>query len=809
MAASKIVFKLIHGAASIDLMSGRYTAEFTPPDTDISFAVGGSTTANQFSGSSAVSYGARNKQVSFRVRILGDSESEISRGIEDVRAFLNRGTSDDPVAIEYKPNYDTPRPIWGQDGTRFYDVVSFGSLSIDPLYMSKIREKAARFVVTATIKPYGKGLPQIACQAKGGIHHDTPGTSDGRDRGVTIPQAITNLIANPIFGHATFSTSWAASQLTGQENTDPRFILWGIRSVKLRGTGASPVYVWNGATSASTYTISLYVKRADSGVIDANTCRAFFNGSAFASTYTALGDGWYRVSTAQTGSAVAGNYGINVTQGAEVYLAGAQLENRGFPTALCHGDMYGCAWAGTAHNSSTTRTAGYMRLPLTALSFGYVTGSLRSAVYFPTTATLANNIVIAYESINNFTVYYNQATSKWAFGDGTNTIASGVYALSADTPYIVHATWGYSSMALYVNGVSVATGSTRTIPTTNADYLYIGTDSGGALQHHHVIGDFTLWGEALTAAQVLANYTSLAPLAADKQRISSIPYFWTQDGDSSVDTFDDNTFDNWGVFQGVPGNSPADVEYLISGNGGDVGIVGLWDTREFIKPTRILYQDQGGTVDAGSSGGSYRRTAPAASTETDTNTSTVLWTSDPKLYRFVEGREWLAVVRLRIASGTGKLRQRLKVGASTYIAGRQTVAAPVTYFRQVIIPSIFFPKLNTGTFLYPNLSHFVTAKNSGAVNTDIDFYCLFPRTLVTFTAGTTLLRGTRWSTEYEFPAASIYNTSGIAVSSLDLIPDTYNVMLVSTDGGTYVASDSGAGGLTFATTRITPRYAIL
>lgn len=45
MAASKIVFKLIHGAAGLDLMAGRYTAEFTPPDTDISFAVGGSTTA--------------------------------------------------------------------------------------------------------------------------------------------------------------------------------------------------------------------------------------------------------------------------------------------------------------------------------------------------------------------------------------------------------------------------------------------------------------------------------------------------------------------------------------------------------------------------------------------------------------------------------------------------------------------------------------------------------------------------------------------------------------------------------------------
>lgn len=802
--------KLIRGARKLDLTSGRYrvSRDFSPPPVQQVTTVASGTSANRTGNVIAVDRRAKTRTWSWSIDVYGDTEAEVRRGLSDLSAFLAwAGDDADPVYLSYKPNSDTPEPVWGQDGTLRYEIIE-GNVDIGNSYgVQRLREKyVSTNPVSLSIQPYAVGLPQTAAQAKGGVVHDTPGTTDGRDRGVSVPFATTNYITNPVFGNATWNSGWTAgANLTASENSDMRYVLFGVRSAKLQATGATRLFYQALTLTVATYTISFYAKRPDGDTVDANTCQAYFNNTLQTSTYTSVGDGWWRVTYSGTASAAAANYGVGLASGQVVYVDGFQVEAIGFATPLHFGDMYGYAWSGTAHASTTTATTGYLRVPMTTDNLHVGQGSIRAVVNVPTLG-FGSNPVVFYEAATLLRLYYDTATTKWIFTDNVNSITGGT-ALTAGTTVVLHAVWDSGRLELYANGASIASGGTYTASASTPTYLYIGSTSGPANHHNQAFRDFTIYGEALTTAQVLADYTNIAPIVADGQRVTSIPYLWTEDGDGSLDSYDDNTNTNWCVVQGVPGSAPADTEYRLTGGlAYDNAALGMWSTREFISPLRILYQDQGGTADATSSGGNYRRVA-IGTTETAMNTSTLLWTSNKLMYRFVEGRKWYAMARTRVA-GTGKLRQRLALSTIDNVDGSTKVTAPATYFRQTTVPAIFFPRLSTGTFLYLNMAHYIMCQNTtAAVNSDIDFYCLFPSPLATFASGsTTIIRGTQYATEYD---ASNYNKTGTIAEPIEPQPDTFNVILFAAYGVPAGLADAGVSTITFTRITITPRFALI
>lgn len=806
--------KLVNGTRTLNLVGGRYRVaqDFVPPATRITTSIASGASSNRYGEAVVSGQRAETRQLTFSIDVYGDTEAEVRRGLSDLDAFLKwAGDENTPLYLYYKPNSDTPEPTWGQDGALRYEILD-GAVTISPFYgVSRLRERyVSRNPVSLTMQPYAIGLPQAAAQAKGSIHHDSVGSVDGRDRGLVVSVANTNHFTNPIFGNAAWSTGWTAgANLTATENTEAAFIAFGVRSAKLQATGATRTWTQSLTLTAATYTLSFYARRPDGAAITSATCSPWFNGSSVSGAYTDVGGGWYRVTYSGTGSAGAATYGAVLAAAQVVYVDGFQVELSSYATPLAHGDMYGSAFSSTTHASTTTRTTPYLRVPLTGKIWNVGSGSIRTVVTFPTGPS--SNPYLWYEAATGLRLYYDTAASRWTMTDGTNTITSGAGALTAGTSYVVHATWSSAGLAVYVNGASSASGGSFTPSASAPTYLYIGSTSTPANHQNQVFSDFVVWGVTLTSGQVASDYANIAPLVADRQRVTSIPYCWTKDGDNQVDNYNDSTRDNWGLFAHIPGTATADTEYVMTNEatGSYIGLA-LWSVREFINPGRVLYFDQGVAADAGSSNGDYYRLS-IGTTETNATMTSLAkpWASDPDLYRFVEGREWYSVVRARVA-GTGKLRQKLVLSPASTVTSRQWVAAPATYFRTVIVPSVFFPALYTGVFSYPQMSHYITAKNTASVNTDIDYYCLFPRPMAYLFAGsTTRLRGGNYSTEYENPATFIYNESGSVSDRIDLEPDAYNVLLFMSHGTNAGTLDSAAVICTFTTTTITPRYSLV
>lgn len=802
--------KLIRGARKLDLTSGRYrvSRDFSPPPVQQVTTVASGTSANRTGNVIAVDRRAKTRTWSWSIDVYGDTEAEVRRGLSDLSAFLAwAGDDADPVYLSYKPNSDTPEPVWGQDGTLRYEIIE-GNVDIGNSYgVQRLREKyVSTNPVSLSIQPYAVGLPQTCAQAKGSIIHDTPGTTDGRDKGVIVCNPQINYFTNPVFGHATWNSGWTAgANLTASENSDARFVLYGVRSGKLQATGASRLFYQALTLSAATFTLTFYAKRPDGDAVTASDCVAYFAGTLQTSTYTRVGDGWYRVSYTGTATGAAANYGVGLAANALVYVDGFQVENSGYATALAHGDMYGCAWSGTAHSSTTTRTAPYLRVPLTADTFNVGQGSIRCVVTVPNVPT--TNFVVWQEAATSMRIYYAQATSQWTLSDNTNSVTYTL-AITAGATYVLHAVWEGGRLQLYLNGASVASGGTFTAPSATPTYLYIGSDATPAFQQTQTFKDFAIFGEALTTAQVLADYTNIAPIVADGQRVTSVPYFWTKDGDSQVDTFDDSSNDNWGVIQGVPGTSPADTEYALTcATAGVIPAgIGIWQTGEFISPSRLLYQEHSGTVDANSSGGQYSRVS-IGTTATFLSSTTPAWTTDPRLYRFVENRQWYVLARVRAATTGGQIYQALALGGSNYILPNKKDKIASAFFRFKLLSSIHFPKLATDSMSYSGLSHYIFVKNTAAaVNTDLDFYTFLPRPLALLKLGSsyTYVRGSQYAAE---DTSGGETATGTLTEPIEAIPDVYNVLFLYNYQDS-VASDTPKTSWNF-TIKIRPRYALV
>jgi len=810
--------KLIQGGRSLDLSSGRYrvSQDFNPPAVQLTTVVAAGTSASAIGTASVIDRRAKPRTWSFSIDVYGNTEAEVRRGLNDLAAFLSwAGDDQDPVYLSYKPNSDTPEPSWGQDGTLRYEIVD-GTVDIGKGYgVQRLRERyVSRNPVTLTIQPYATGLPQTPAQAKGAITHDTVGTGTGRDRGVVVGYPTTNVMTNPIHGHPTWNTGWTASaNMVATENSDPRYIPegFGVRSAKLQAKGASADWYQSPTLTVSTYTLSCYVKRPDGGVVDSSVVQLIHNSSPRTTTYKSVGDGWYRLTYAGTGAAAVASYGLRLAGIATIlYASGWKLENVGYATPVTHGDMAGCAWSSTAHASTTTVTTPFLRLPISDDFFNKGAGCIRAVVTIPD-SSYGSNLVVFYDGASGFRGYFDTGGSIW-FNDGTNSI-NGSAAITAGVTYVVHWVWDQSRLQIYVNGSSVASGGTHTVQA-GYNYLYIGSDNTPALHQNQVFGDFTVWNQPLTTAQVLADYTNIAPIVADGQRVNTIPYLWTKDGDNAVDSFDDSSYDNWCVVRHVPGSAPAGVRYEIE-NGvtatWSTAWLGLWATREFINPGRVLYSEQSGTADGTCSGAAYKRTLIGTS-ETAANTSAISWASDPKLYRFVGGREWFANARMRIASGTGKARQLLFLSGLDSIRAQSYAQLFSGYFRDIMLPSVVFPDLDYNRVSFAGMAHYVAATNSANINTDLDFYCLFPKPMIELTIGTkTTIDGLNWYTEFYDPITlALYNKSGSAGSELALEPDAHNVLLFDAYGRySSVIADNAVDTITFSKVAITPRYSLV
>jgi len=178
-------------------------------------------------------------------------------------------------------------------------------------------------------------------------------------------------MTNPVFGHATWNNGWTVGVgLYGVQNTDRNFVLFGLNSGKFSciTTANGIAYQSINVGNVNVHTLSGYFKKQDGSAITSADVGFYYNATLTGVTYTAIGNGWYRISkdTAGLNSSVPTGF-ILLAVGVTIYCAGFQIEEKAYATPLAYGDLLGCSWSGTAHASTSARVAAYARVVTTDL----------------------------------------------------------------------------------------------------------------------------------------------------------------------------------------------------------------------------------------------------------------------------------------------------------------------------------------------------------------------------------------------------------------------------------------------------------
>ncbi len=108
-----------------------------------------------------------------------------------------------------------------------------------------------------------------------------------------------------------------------------------------QGSGAAKIVVGSNATNfvqtvnvgnTDDYDLSAYIK-TDGTAVTASDAQLYYNGSTVSTTYTAAGNGWYKLSATVTGVAIPRGYGIQVKSGVTAYMDDASLTDATTPGA--------------------------------------------------------------------------------------------------------------------------------------------------------------------------------------------------------------------------------------------------------------------------------------------------------------------------------------------------------------------------------------------------------------------------------------------------------------------------------------------
>lgn len=609
------IVKLLHGPDTINLQgaaasgTGRYKVapNFAPPTVFRSVTYG----ADQ-RGSTPVVKEMENVDFSFSVHIKAGSPQELERGKRELQSFLNRAGGRVPLYLAYRSydNYDY-EPYFGMQGAYARYEIVHGALGAHSPVTQFTANTFLSVPVNLIIKPQAVYPPQPSGQATGGIFEDYIGKPDGRSRGTLIAEATTNKFTNPAFMHGTWNTGWTASVVLVAENKDAEYVLFGDTSARIQNPtpGAATHFTQSiNVGNTNTHTISYYIKREDSGAITSAEARIWYGGTITPDAVVSVGDGWYRVYADVTGVASATATGVLLVSNLTFYVDGFQIEEKSSPTPFCYGDFLDCTWAGTKHESTSTRTVTRLRY-----AYGDILGRLTNytirVVWMPFLTAMTGNYLCE-DSDDDLALFvdtserYNFATSSGA------SILSSAVTFTAGTTEIIHATFDGDTATIYRNGASIATGTiaeNTALPT----WLYIGSRDEVAGHINQTIQGFATFQRAMSAAEVLADYNAVRYQAEDGERIDPLPWVFTEDGDNIVDNDNDGTLNNYCVVGGLMGDDVDTAYKLDSSNSFVLGPGVTWgslpvDQRQFDKDilttggtnTLLFINGDDGTVDA-------------------------------------------------------------------------------------------------------------------------------------------------------------------------------------------------------------------
>ena len=397
-----------------------------------------------------------------------------------------------------------------------------------------------------------------------------------------ISHAVTNLVTNPRFGHASYLTGWLQWNTPTVVATSEAYIGTTAAWVQTAGSG-SIGWQLSGLTNGTIYTATVYAKYGTPTVYLAN---GSFGGTVNA-TWTDVGDGWYRAVATRT--VTADGYMTFVMPGSSsgIVYSNAQIELRNFPTPYADGALGdGHAWSGTAHASTSTRTATTLAYPASG-NINASAGTIMAWVWVDgnDSSTNAEAIVDAGSAWPYCALYMSNGTTPSAIigGASGNTSASGPAASGVRQWVHVAMTWTGSTLTVYTNGVA-GTPVAYTYPPTLHTAISVGyLRTLGGRQINGLIDDFCILGYASPAGEILSIYESNAPVFAETSTFSFRPtpkgLIWADDEglwmkDTSANPvfgiYGGDATKSWGGFTMSPGD-------LLIGNNAVGSSAILWD----------------------------------------------------------------------------------------------------------------------------------------------------------------------------------------------------------------------------------------
>lgn len=681
--ATSFIAKLSHGKDFINLQSAPFGLKdtFSPPSYSSTLVVSGATSANR-GGANRVSDKPQNRSFSFDLMVgsaTAYTTAQLHAAVSRVQSMLDyAGDETNPVYFEWKPNSDTPEPVVGVLGCNLrYEIVQ-GRINLPPTYGTKAaRDKTLICSVDLVIKPYAENRPQPAARASGGVLYDTLGSVDGLSRALYIPEATTNVFTNPVFGAATYSTSWTVgSSVVLTQNTDKNYCWPGqINSAYVYSKSATNnLFTQSVTLSASTSFITIYVKKYDGTAVTTTDCNITYNAITQTTTFTSWGNGVYQLRASVTGTGGAAGAGIIIGIGRGVVVLGAQAEVKAYYTPLAYGDMLGCVWNTITlpHASTSTRTVAGVSYAITnaltdpAIPFNYQSGCIRMCVEYPLASTVASASTPGattphFFAAGTWLAYIAKSDNTVRWTDATAELSSAAITWSERQRDIFHFVWSPQSRTIYRNGVSLATVGTYVIPTLGAR-LYLTTSASVTAQSQHGIADFALWDQSITAQQVADDYATLYPLLiTDAQKGGPVPYVWTAAGDNLTHNGDDTTYNNYSIVQGVPGTMQSGYAYNFAASGAPItAYVGRMATDRYSPPLNVLFHDYIGTGagGAGYSGDAYTNTAALSTTETSVGINTP-YVSPESYFNLLAGRTFVPIMNAYDATTSNAMYWRM------------------------------------------------------------------------------------------------------------------------------------------------------
>jgi hypothetical protein len=615
------VASLVKGRREFDLGGNgvfKLGRGFMPPAVAESYSIADGTAGNAYGGGRRVGRKGSVMQYALPLHAEGGSNAGIERGLDELNSFLGEaGDEHEPVYFRFRPKSSMGgEPLLGSaDASRQVKVLGGRVFKGDTYWQGRTREaRVANCQALLTLDPIlESAVDQYAGSAMGGVIEDWVGTVNGFSRGVIVAPAVDNRFPNPIFSHGTYDTGWSVTNaaLLKTRVTEKRLRLFGAASVLLINTAATDHALVSWLTlTVATYTVSFYVRKADGSAVTSADC-VVWNEVEVTSTFTHVGNGWYRVSGSFTGAASAKSIGIRVKARKMLYADGFQCELGDYATPLCHGDLFGHSWSGTQHNSTSSRAVGRLRYDEWVLKARDFTWWVAVKVN-RSSAAIGSNVRLLYEETSNARLSVEASTGRVLWTDNVNTANGAATAFAAGDILIIHATLDDGGLKLYRNGAADGSGSAAFEVLSGATRLYIGSSDSPA---EHC--GFTFLGagtrdRAMSAGEVAAHYADMAERARGGdglgQRVDWLPYLHTEDGDGTLDNADDSTRENTGVIAGVAGNMPARTMFrLYTPNLSTSVWLGLHSDRldDFQKMARRWYLEASGTADANASGGEY------------------------------------------------------------------------------------------------------------------------------------------------------------------------------------------------------------